>query len=141
MRICGIDYRGNDLIPIIIQSTDANWSVVDLNTRKITLHDLWDSNDVRLCAKTIKAFLAENQVDRVVIKKRPTSGKFGGGAASFRLGALVQLSTEQPVVFISPQAISSALQDADLEPPDKLFQYQHSAYEVAVAYAERELKG
>ena len=137
MRICGVDYRSNDLIPVVIEPVEGGWRVVDTRPRKLTLNDLFDTADVRLFAKSVESFLRDAAVDVVVIKKRARSGKFGGGAASFRMGGILQLSTEKPVEFISAQAITTALTGVQHVDADKLPQYQRGAFNVALAYALR----
>ncbi len=137
MRVCGIDYSGSDLIPVVLDDSEGECSWLELETKKITLNDIWDTDDVRLFLKTVTAFLAENRVDRVVIKKRPTGGKFGGGAASFRMGALVQVSTEKPVDFLPSQTVAATLRKSPPAYPDGLNKYQRTAYELAVALVRR----
>lgn len=137
MRVCGVDYTGSDLVPVVLDDSSGEWTWLELDVRKITLSDIWDTEEVRLFSKTVVAFFAENQIDRVVIKKRPTGGKFGGGAASFRMGGLVQVSTEKPVVFLSQQTVSAALKDDPPVHPEGLRKYQRTAYDLAVAMVRR----
>ena len=137
MRICGVDYRGNDLVPVVIEPAEEEWRLVDTRPKKLRLNDVFDTADVRLFAKLVATFLRDAAVDVVVIKKRARSGKFGGGGASFRMGGVLQLSTEKPVEFISGQAVTTALKEVRHVDADKLLQYQRSAFDVALAYALR----
>ena len=135
MRVCGVDYQGNDCVPVVIEHESGEWKLAPSSPYKITLGDLYNTEDVRLFAKALEAFLNENLVDLVIVRKRPTSGKYGGGAASFRMGGVLQVVTEKPVMFVSTRGIDSALAKHEVHLPEKLHKYQHRAFEVAMAHA------
>jgi len=135
MRICGVDYQGSELIPVVLDGEGDEWQVVATKPKKLRIGDIYDTADVRLFAQEVRAFLTDFQIDLVVIKKRAKSGKFGGGAASFRMGGVLQLSTEKPVEFISPQAVTAALRGVEHAATDKLLAYQQDAFKTALGYA------
>ncbi len=138
MRICGVDYRGQDLIPVVLETDDDGQRLVATEPKRIELDDLFDTAKVRSFARTVAAFLRDNGVDVVVVKKRATKGRFAGGPTSFRMGGVLQLSTEKPVEFLSGPSITAALKDAD-EPEGEVLAYQKTALDVARAFVAKRL--
>jgi len=134
-RVCGVDFQGHALIPVVLVREDDGWEFVPSDPTRVTLADFWDTSEVRLFAKAVEAFLNDHLIDEVVVKKRAAKGRYAGGAASFRMGGVLQVVTHIPVRFLSPQAVSSAVERHGFAPPASLHKYQHRAFDVAMAYA------
>lgn len=65
-------------------------------------------------------FLEQNEIEKILIKKRAKKGNFAGGAVTFKMEGLIQLNPICNVELISPQAISSFEKKNDLEFPSSL---------------------
>jgi hypothetical protein len=129
MRVLGVEIKANALIFVLAE----NGVPVSTFPNKMELIDSYDSTEVRLLAGALKELLVSANIDAVVIKKRMEKGKFAGGAASFKLEGLVQLSTAVPVTFLSGAQISAVqkkLTDVDWSAVNK---YQEQAFIAALS--------
>lgn len=59
-------------------------------------------------------------------------GKFAGGAVTFKLDGLIQVSTGAPVELIAANSISHALKDEKDDYPSELYGYQEQAFRTAL---------
>jgi hypothetical protein len=104
----------------------------DLKIKKLILEDDEKQGDIRQFCNDFLLFLEQNQIDKVVIKKRAKKGNFAGGAVTFKLEGLIQLNPMCEVELISPQAISSFEKKNMIEFPTTLKKYQEQAYLTAL---------
>ncbi len=91
--------------------------------------------DDDLSQESIKRFynellllVKENNIQAIGIKKRQQTGKFSGGALSFKMESLIQLLNLQ-VEIIPPATITK--QTKKLEISDSIFKYQIDALKTA----------
>jgi hypothetical protein len=128
MKLCGIELKSNNVILVVL---DDN-KYCDLKIKKLILEDDEKQGDIRQFCNDFLLFLEQNQIDKVVIKKRAKKGNFAGGAVTFKLEGLIQLNPMCEVELISPQAISSFEKKNMIEFPTTLKKYQEQAYLTAL---------
>lgn len=137
MRICGIELKGSEARLALVQKTDQGIDNVLIATKKIPLVDGECCVQVKTFKETFESFCRENSVDKVVIKKRGKQGEYAGGADTFKMEGIIQVSDAPNVILISPQSISSMQKKSDIEIPDELNKYQHTAYLASVVGADK----
>ena len=128
MKLCGIELKSNNVILVVL---DDN-KYCDLKIKKLILEDDEKQGDIRQFCNDFLLFLEQNQIEKVVIKKRAKKGNFAGGAVTFKLEGLIQLNPMCEVELISPQAISSFEKKNMIEFPTTLKKYQEQAYLTAL---------
>jgi hypothetical protein len=99
--------------------------------RKIVLSDDEKPVEVRAFRDSLYAFLRENGIELVAIKKRGKTGDYAGSPVSFKLEAITQLYTDCRIVLIASQTIAATLRNHPTSLPQDLPKYQQSAFEVA----------
>lgn len=124
MKICGIELKSNNVILAVIE--DKNF--LDLKIKKLSLENDESQEDIRVFCNEFLLFLEQNQIEKVVIKRRAKKGNFAGGAVTFKLEGLIQLNPLCEVELISPQAISSFEKKNQIEFPKSLKKYQEQAF-------------
>lgn len=136
MIVCGIELAASEARFVVLDGTKAAYSHVPAAPAKIVLADDENPEEVKAFKEAIYAFLRENHVEQVAIKKRGKRGEFTGGPVSFKLEGLVQLYPECGVVLVSPQTISAAKRNHAPVAPQCINKYQHTAFETAFAALE-----
>ena len=134
MRVCGVAFSANDAAMAVLEADAADWRVVEARPGRLSVGDIFDTASVRNFQVLVRAFLAEQAADVVVIKKRATAGKFAGGAASFRMGGVIQVTAEVPVEFLSPQAMARCQREDPADLPGSLRRYQEEAFRAAYTW-------
>ncbi|AOE62661.1 DUF3010 family protein [Pseudomonas corrugata] len=133
MIICGIEIKGSEAIIAVASLDQQALSHVALNTRKIALDDDDEAANVKAFAARIQAFVAENAIERIAIKKRSKKGEFAGGPTTFKIEGVFQLLEGCDVTLLSPQTINAQHKKHDFALPATLNKYQHEAYKTACA--------
>ena len=131
MKICGIELKANNTILTVCNKDNTNDDIVDyidLKIKKIVLEDDEKTEDIIDYNKKILDFIKENQIEKIIIKKRAKKGTFSGGAVTFKMEAILQLNPYCEVELISGQAISSYERKNDISLPSSLKKYQEQAY-------------
>ncbi|RXK12754.1 hypothetical protein CP965_09270 [Halarcobacter mediterraneus] len=124
MKICGIELKANNIILVVLD----NKNFLDLKIKKLTLEDDEKQEDIRKFCNEFLLFLENENIEKVVIKKRAKKGNFAGGAVTFKLEGLIQLNPLCEVELISAQSISSFEKKNQIEFPNSLKKYQEQAY-------------
>ena len=83
MRACGIEMSASEARIVVLDGAKANFAVIDVKPRKLVISDDESQGEVQAFQDALYAFLRENGVERVVIKKRGKSGDYAGGAVGF----------------------------------------------------------
>lgn len=130
MRVCGVDIAGGDARLVMLEGTIDSYAVIDCSTKKLPLDNSHSSSDIKSFKSSIDVLLRDHKIDRIGIKKRVEKGTFAGGARSFKIEALIQLSTCD-VVIVPPQTITACLKKNPQIQPSSLNQYQKDAFETA----------
>lgn len=128
MNILGITLESNKANLVILKCNDKNITLVKTKTTKITLENEEVQQNIEEFRDKIKEYLKDNNIELIGIKKRNQTGKFSGGAVSFKMEALIQLSNV-PVRLISATAISKKCKNLEIN--ESLFKYQIDAYKTA----------
>ena len=78
MKICGIELKSNYTILTLVDFNcdTRNIEYIDLKTKKITLEDDENQNSVISYDEQINEFFNENEVEKILIKKRAKKGNF-----------------------------------------------------------------
>lgn len=136
MRICGIEIKASEAIFAIIDCNDGSIEFVPSATKRLSLNDHDTQNAVRLFFDTISAYIRNNGIDVVAIKKRNKNGEYAGGPTTFKIEGLIQMTQGCDVLLISPQTIAASMRRNEFDIPASLLKYQHDAYLAACCCAE-----
>lgn len=91
MIICGIGLYASEARLIVLEGTKTEYSHVPTAPPKIVLANDERPEEVKAFKDAMYAFLRENHVEQIAIKKRGTRGEYADGPVSFKLEGLVQL--------------------------------------------------
>lgn len=128
MKICGIDLKASDTILSVIEVENNTNRYISLNLKKISIQNDESKSEIESFHETFKTFLRDNNIDKIVIKKRAKRGKFAGGADTFKMEGIIQLNEQCDVEFTSAQAIASYKRNHPVTIPTDLLRYQEEAY-------------
>ena len=103
-----------------------------MEPKKIALQNDEDPNFVKSFLETFAAFARDNQVERIVIKKRSKKGEYAGGVLTFKIEGLIQLVEGCSVDLIAPQTITAVQKKKHYALPGNLNKYQEQAFLTAV---------
>ena len=133
MTICGIEIKGSEAIFAVARHDGQALGHVALATKKIALQDDDDAANVKAFAREVAAFVRDNAIERIAIKKRSKKGEFAGGPTTFKIEGVFQLLDGCEVTLLSPQTLSAQSKKHNVELPATLNKYQHEAYKAACA--------
>ena len=128
MTLCGIEIKGSEAI-IAVAAQDLTH--VALATKKIALEDDDEAASVKAFARQVAAFVRDNGITRIAIKKRSKKGEFAGGPTTFKIEGVLQLLDGVEVTLLSPQTINAQNKKHTFDLPATLNKYQHEAYKTA----------
>lgn len=131
MIVCGIEMKGSEARLVILNGTKANYTHISLKPRKLLLGDDENPIELRAFRDALYAFLRENSVELVAIKKRVKVGLYAGGAVGFKLEAVAQLYDECSIRLVAPASIAAARRNHPFVLPPDLPRYQEAAFETA----------
>jgi hypothetical protein len=131
MTICGIEMSGSEARLVLLNGGKSVFSHVNIKPKKLKLADDENPDEVKAFHDSIFAFLRENNVTLVAIKKRGKKGDFSGGPVGFKLEGIIQLFEDCPVKLVTAQTISAKQNKDSPDKPDSLLKYQHIAFETA----------
>lgn len=124
MKICGIEIKSNYAILSVID----NGNYLDLKIKKLILEEDEEQNNIVAFQKNLEQFIQENQIEKIIIKKRSKKGNFAGGAVTFKIETIIQLNSICEVKFISGQALSRFEKKNEIIYPTSLNKYQEQSY-------------
>jgi hypothetical protein len=124
MKICGIEIKSNYAILSVVE--EGNY--LDLKIKKLILEDDEVQINIINFQENLEQFLKENQIDKIIIKKRSKKGNFAGGAITFKIETMIQLNGICEVGFVSPQALSKFEKKSEINYPQNLNKYQEQSY-------------
>lgn len=137
MRICGVELKGSEAIIALLELTDGLFLVPDCRARKVSLKLPDDSDNMQGFQFAFKQLMTDYKVEQVVIKGRPTKGKFAGGAVGFKLESAIQLINEFESVVYPSHEINASIKRTPIQISGKdagLKGFQEQAYAAAYAY-------
>ena len=132
MKICGVEIKGSEAIMAVIDLENDQATSLNIEPKKIALENDEDRNLVKSFFEAFSGFIRDNQIDRVVIKKRSKKGDYAGGVVTFKIEGLIQLVEGCSVDLIAPQTISATQKKKHYEPPNNLNKYQEQAFFAAM---------
>lgn len=130
MKVCGVELKSNNAILTLIEDGEY----IESKPKKLTLNDDENQEDIRTFCNEFLLFLEQNEVEKVVIKKRAKKGNFAGGPVTFKMEGLIQLNPICEVQLISPQAISSYEKKNEVFFPEGLKKYQEQSFLTVSTY-------
>ncbi|KRP81762.1 DUF3010 family protein [Pseudomonas veronii] len=131
MTLCGIEIKGSEAIIAVASLNNQTLTHVALATKKIALEDDDDAANVKAFATQVKAFVQDNAIERIAIKKRSKKGEFAGGPTTFKIEGVFQLLEGVEVTLLSPQTINAQNKKHNFDLPATLNKYQHEAFKAA----------
>lgn len=131
MTLCGIEIKGSEAIFAVASLDDQTLTHVALATKKIALEDDDEAANVKAFAAQVKAFVQENTLQRIAIKKRSKKGEFAGGPTTFKIEGVFQLLEGVEVTLLSPQTVNAQNKKHNFDLPATLNKYQHEAFKTA----------
>ncbi len=144
MRICGVELKGSEANLCLLSLENEVFHIPDCRARKLTYPKQDSTEEVREFQFTFKKLMEDYKIDTVVIRERPTKGKFAGSAAGFKMEAAIQLIEELKVEVLAPTFIKEILKR---NPIPVLFSetglkmFQEVAFSTAFAYLMKEKYG
>ncbi|TBR38455.1 DUF3010 family protein [Marinomonas agarivorans] len=136
MITCGVDIKGSEAILCLLSKTDGLFQIVDCRQVRVTLVKDNISDNIKKFQFTLQKLFEDYQVTNVVIRERPTKGKFSGGATGFKIEAAIQLIDSVTVTLLNNTEIKARLKDNPLPisyADTGLKAFQESAFSVAYA--------
>lgn len=137
MKICGVDIKGNDAVICILTMDDDMFDLPDCRARKVSIEKTTSRNQLKFFQQTFAKLMEDYRIDKVIIRERPTKGKFAGGSVGFKLEAAIQLIENTDVELMTPALIKETIKKNPLpisfdETGLKVF--QETAFVTAYAY-------
>jgi hypothetical protein len=133
MKTCGVDIKASEAIFALAEVVGSSVAHVPLVLKKLALEDDELASNVKAFAGQVAAFVRDNGIQRLAIKKRSKKGEFAGGPTTFKIEGLLQLLEGCESVLVSPQTISAQAKKLGAELPASLNKYQHDAFKAACA--------
>lgn len=131
MLICGVSFESKACVVTLIDFKEASdITHIHRETRRVTLDDHEEDFSLRGFQQTARAFLTDNSVNLVAIKKCVYSGKYQSGAPSLKMEALLQVLPVDSVL-IPGQKVNREFNKHTIEIPDSVLVYQHDAFKTA----------
>ncbi len=131
MIVCGIEMAASESRFVLLSGNKSDFCHFDIKPRKLKIADDETAEEVQAFRDSLFAFLRENNVDLVAIKKRGKKGEYAGGPVGFKLEAITQLYEGCPVGFIAPRTITVNINKHAPKIPDTLLKYQYAAFQTA----------
>ncbi|GAB3477688.1 DUF3010 family protein [Marinomonas epiphytica] len=136
MITCGVDIKSNEAILCLLDKQDGLFQIIDCRQVRHTLGKESSSQQLLRFQSTLKKLFEDYQVEQVVIRERPTKGKFAGSAIGFKIEAAIQLIDQQEVHLLSSKQAKENIKDSPLPISFKesgLKAFQENAFMTAYA--------
>lgn len=133
MNTCGVVLKASDATLCV---TDEKSGHIDVE-RKISLGDDELKSAIEDFMQTYAAFIKEHDIAVVGLKKRSKTGRYAGGGLTFKMETLMQLASDVPLHFITPQALSAFEKKTTPDYPESLTKDQQPAYLTALYVAQK----
>lgn len=134
MNVCGVELKGSDAVISLLSMEDEIFDIPDCRVRKISLDK---NSSLKYFQTTFAKLMADYQVKKVIIRERPTKGKFAGGAVGFKLEAAIELIEGLRVELMAPTDIKAYIKKNPLPiafDETGLKAFQEGAFTTAYAY-------
>jgi hypothetical protein len=136
MKVCGVELKGNDAVICLLSLDEGLFDLPSCRVSKISIVHSDDASELQQFQYTFSKLIADYKVDKVVIRQRPTKGKFAGGHVGFKLEAAIQLA-DVDVVLLSTNRFKESLKNSALMIDFRdtgLKKFQEPAFNTAYGY-------
>lgn len=136
MVTCGIDIKGSDAIVCLLTKADGLFQIVDCRQTRVTLVKDEISDNLKKFQFTLAKLFEDYHVTNVVIRERPTKGKFAGGAVGFKIESAIQLIDNVNVTLMNGSEMKARIKQSPMPIPFSatgLKAFQEGAFSVAYA--------
>jgi hypothetical protein len=133
MKFCGVELKGSEAVFAVVSDEGGVLAHVPAVVKKLAMADDDDAANVRAFAAQAEAFMRENGIVHIALKKRGKKGDFAGGATTFKMEGILQLLAGCEVQLLAAQTITAQERKQPFELPAALNKYQHEAYRTACA--------
>jgi len=140
MNLLGVELNNKEAVICLMSSEHGLFNVKECRTRGVELRKGESSDGIQGFQFQFKKLIEDYKVETVVIKQRPSKGKFSGSANSFKMEAAIQLIENLNVELIPSTEIKETLKKNPLEYTMKdleLRQFQEHAFNAAYCFALR----
>ncbi|GLR69506.1 DUF3010 family protein [Agaribacter marinus] len=137
MNVCGIEIKGSEAIICLLTLEDDVFHLPECRARKLTFGKEGTAKALKAFQAEFAKLLEDYKFTNVVIKERPSKGKFAGGAAGFKIEAAIQLIDTLNVTLLSPTDKKAMLKRNPVHIPfieTGLKIFQQDAFETAFAF-------
>lgn len=134
MITCGIEIKGSEVILCLLSKQDGLFQIADCRQVRHTLKAPNDADNMRKFQFLMKKLFEDYKVTDVVIRERPTKGKFAGGAVGFKIEAAIQLIPDLNVELMNNATMKEIVKQHPLPIPFSatgLKAFQEGAFMVA----------
>ena len=114
MKVCGVEIKGNEVILCALENQQGLFNVISLRKPRLTVQDPMDGEQLKAFQFEFAKLMQDYQISQVVIKSRPSKGKFAGGVPGFKMEAAIQLIDELTTEFINTNDIKTKLKRTPL---------------------------
>ncbi|WP_170507271.1 DUF3010 family protein [Ruegeria arenilitoris] len=129
MRVCGCELSAQEVrLAVVDLDDEGKVEMLRPKTTRIELEDDTSEADLRSFMAALDEFARENEVGTFAIKTRAKKGRMAGGAVSFKIETLIQLTEGCHTRFVNPVALSNFAKKEVKEYPEKLPVYLKNAF-------------
>ncbi|CZF82161.1 hypothetical protein GCE9029_03060 [Grimontia celer] len=140
MRICAVDLKSNEANICLLESNQGLFEVPECRARKFTMTDAASAEQIRNFQKQFAKLIEDYKIEKIVIRERPTKGKFAGSALGFKMEAALQLIDGIEAEVFSSSEMKASLKRNPIQVSLKevgLKQFQEQAFLTACAYLNK----
>ncbi|MBT0587599.1 DUF3010 family protein [Alteromonas oceanisediminis] len=109
MLICGVDIKGTEAVICLLEYREGVFFMPECRARKVEFSKRNRRTDLSYFQSQFRQLMKDYKVEKVVIKERPLTGKFSGGALGFKMEAAIQLINDIDVETINAQTLKASL--------------------------------
>jgi hypothetical protein len=102
MTSCGLFLKSNEVRVITLKGARADHEILSPKVTKFSLEKNPSKEHVAQFAKDLKNYCVNNDVEKIVINRRASSGKGAGGAGTFLMEGVILATSSVPVIFVHP---------------------------------------
>jgi hypothetical protein len=125
MKVLGVEISGNDLIYVLISSSDEGVEIIQID--KLKLGSTRTSDSLRSFQSAVNTVLNDAEPELIGIKEKPEKGNLSAGSAALKMEGILLASSRCVVDFVSGKRINSCSENKDLK------KYQQPAFKAAIA--------
>lgn len=137
MKVCGVELSGNDAVICLLSLEDEIFDIPDCRVRRLSFDKENSQESIKNFQFAFAKLMSDYKIDTVIIRERPTKGKFAGGSVGFKLEAAIQLIDKLDVRLMTPVDIKANIKRNPVPIPFSdtgLKVFQEAAFATAYAY-------